>query len=471
MIDTKKINVLYIDDEEYNLKSFSANYRTDFNVFTAKDINSAENILYNNPIHILVSDQRMPEITGIDLIKRFKKVYPNLVCIIVTGYFDIDKIIQNIHNGILFKYFLKPIPIEELKQTIIGGFNYYQIRSAFENQSSYFRYVFENSNDAVMYIDKHGNIQEMNMYCLNMFKIDRKDLSRKVVKALFYNLTEYKKTLRFLIKNKSCYDFPIIIKDEHNNKINALLSAIPVLESNVILGYRCLIRDITQQQKLDELIARIFIETQENERLRFSDNLHDSIGQKLSGVRLLVQALRNKSINDNNKKDFELILNSLSQTIIELRHICFNIMPKTLEIMGLNEALNEIVNQIGAGNGVKIKVKFDKRIPRFTNDYELTIFRILQEFLNKSLKHSGASEIIISIKLFSSHLHIELTDNGCGFDLTAFSAKKGFGIQGIISRVHAYNGKIDINSKAKSGTQYIIEIPFEGKQSNNNFTQ
>ena len=100
--------VLYVDDEEQNLEGFKFLFGRDFNIFTSLNAKDAFTILENNEIKVLISDQRMPEITGLEFLKQVKVKYPDIICIILTAYADIEALIQAVNQGGIYRYMLKP---------------------------------------------------------------------------------------------------------------------------------------------------------------------------------------------------------------------------------------------------------------------------------------------------------------------------------------------------------------------------
>lgn len=111
-------NILYVDDEIHNLNSFRAVFRRSYTIFTAINAEEGKEILKNNDIHVIITDQRMPEITGIEFLESILKDYPNVPRILLTGYTDINAVIDAINKGSVYKYVQKPWEEEELRKTI-----------------------------------------------------------------------------------------------------------------------------------------------------------------------------------------------------------------------------------------------------------------------------------------------------------------------------------------------------------------
>src|SRR5881392_2211894 len=118
MEPVKKINLLYIDDEPANLQGFKANFRREYHVFLAHSAAEARQVLAQNDIQILITDQKMPEIVGTDLLEEVVRDYPQQERIMITAYSDSQVILDAFQKGHIFRYILKPYDPEELKKII-----------------------------------------------------------------------------------------------------------------------------------------------------------------------------------------------------------------------------------------------------------------------------------------------------------------------------------------------------------------
>ena len=128
-VDVKKqnIRVLYIDDEEQNLVAFKANLRKIYEVFTAISAAEGRKILEKKKIHIILADQRMPKITGVDFFASIKNEFPDPIRMLITGYADISAVIDAINKGGVYSYITKPWNEEDLKVTIENAFEVYSL--------------------------------------------------------------------------------------------------------------------------------------------------------------------------------------------------------------------------------------------------------------------------------------------------------------------------------------------------------
>lgn len=122
------INVLYVDDEVHNLNSFKAGFRRKFNVFTAESAVEGRKILETELIHVIITDQRMPVTTGIEFLESIIPLYPDPIRILLTGYADINAVIDAINKGQVYKYIQKPWMDEDLRINIEKAFEIYSLR-------------------------------------------------------------------------------------------------------------------------------------------------------------------------------------------------------------------------------------------------------------------------------------------------------------------------------------------------------
>lgn len=123
-----KVSVLYVDDEENNLFSFKATFRLKYKVFTAISGADAISILEKNEIHVIVTDQRMPNMTGVEFLEKVLERFTDPIRILLTGYTDMNAVVDAINKGKIFHYLTKPWNEDELDKTIERAYDIYQER-------------------------------------------------------------------------------------------------------------------------------------------------------------------------------------------------------------------------------------------------------------------------------------------------------------------------------------------------------
>lgn len=127
-MENNKISVLYIDDEVNNLTSFKATFRREFQVFTAESAGAGREVVENEPVNIIITDQRMPGMTGIEFLESILHEHPEPIRILLTGYADIEAVIDAINKGQVYRYISKPWDEQELRIIIKDAFELYSLR-------------------------------------------------------------------------------------------------------------------------------------------------------------------------------------------------------------------------------------------------------------------------------------------------------------------------------------------------------
>jgi response regulator RpfG family c-di-GMP phosphodiesterase len=122
----KKITILYVDDEENNLVSFKANFRIKYNVLLAISGDEAMKILENTHVEIIITDQRMPNMTGVEFLEKVLEKYPDPMRILLTGYADMNAVVDAVNKGKIFHYLSKPWNEDELDMTINRAYEVYK---------------------------------------------------------------------------------------------------------------------------------------------------------------------------------------------------------------------------------------------------------------------------------------------------------------------------------------------------------
>jgi signal transduction histidine kinase len=222
-----------------------------------------------------------------------------------------------------------------------------------------------------------------------------------------------------------------------------------------------------QQQRITELetqqqltAAEAVLKGEEQERARIAKDLHDGLGGILSGIKFSFTTMKgNMVMTPENQQAFERSMDMLDSSIRELRTVAHNMMPEALLRFGLDVALKDFCYEINQSGALHISYQsFGPEDVDIDQTVAITLYRIVQELINNTMKHSGASSAIVQLTKSYEQLFLTVEDDGKGFDSSILKASKGIGWVSIKNRVDFLKGKLDITSKEGEGTSVHIEI-------------
>ncbi|WP_215223006.1 hybrid sensor histidine kinase/response regulator [Echinicola shivajiensis] len=146
---SSKIHVLYLDDEDNNLHSFKASLRRDFKIYTALNAEEGLELAQNNEVHVVIADQRMPGMTGVEFFEKLVKIKPDPIRILLTGYSDIASVIDAINKGEVYRFIDKPWNIEQIKNAIKNAADIYFTRKELKEKNQRLKKMHSEMNQFV----------------------------------------------------------------------------------------------------------------------------------------------------------------------------------------------------------------------------------------------------------------------------------------------------------------------------------
>jgi two-component system NarL family sensor kinase len=221
------------------------------------------------------------------------------------------------------------------------------------------------------------------------------------------------------------------------------------------INYRQQLKELEQEQQLT--VSNAMLEGEERERQRVGRDLHDGLGGTLAGIKInLSDVVANTSATG---KDTELgkIIAQLDSSVNDLRSIARNLMPETLLKFGLETALKDLCETFN-NSGLKITLQLLDIQESMEVSVKINIYRIIQEILSNTVRHSGASQLLLQCSQNESVFLITAEDNGRGFDSSTADNTKGIGLSNIRNRVALLHGKMDLNTAVNEGTSINIEL-------------
>lgn len=227
---------------------------------------------------------------------------------------------------------------------------------------------------------------------------------------------------------------------------------------------------IAQEQKIRLRDAQIsaVVDSQERERKRFASDLHDGMGQLISTLQLNIQSIKQSKDLGKTVEQVENSEQLLNEIQNEIRNIAFNLMPPVLVKEGLVSASRELVRRLNKTETLKVTFSVHEFTQRLTQVTEISLYRIIQELLSNMIKHSKATEIVVSFTGFEEELVLTLEDNGIGYDLNAFqTSERGNGWSTIQTRINLIRGEIEFDTVlGRKNNTVIIHVPLTLKPEN-----
>lgn len=217
-----------------------------------------------------------------------------------------------------------------------------------------------------------------------------------------------------------------------------------------------------QQQKV---LSRQIIENQENEQNRIAKDIHDGIGQMLTGLKYLLESVELED-SEKAKEKIEKLKLLTSNIIKGVRTATFNLTPPELKDYGIVPALTELTQELEKLTDKNIvlfnKTDFNQRLDSLV---EINLYRITQEAINNAIKYADSTHIIVTISHSEKILSIIVDDNGKGFDKSKLKPKPdkdgGMGLTFMQERINYINGRLFINSSPNEGTRVTLNVPLQ----------
>jgi signal transduction histidine kinase len=203
--------------------------------------------------------------------------------------------------------------------------------------------------------------------------------------------------------------------------------------------------------KQQKLLIQTELETLERERIRIAKDLHDSVSPNILAAKLITKNI----IKKYEPESIETIESQFQAALKEIKSIVYDLEPPGLIQFGLQSGLKNYIDRISSATLLKVDLKLEGDEIK-ESKITIPIFRILQELISNTLKHSQADCITLLLQVNKDRIKLLYTDNGVGFDKTKI--QPGLGLHNIESRVLTLNGRLQFNS-GPYGVYYEIDIP------------
>lgn len=214
---------------------------------------------------------------------------------------------------------------------------------------------------------------------------------------------------------------------------------------------------LQHQSEVDALHASMM--AQEMERKRIAMDLHDGIGVMLNTAKFKLNRMLNQLPKTDDLKEIEKTEQMLETAAQEVRRVSQNMMPTVLTKLGLEDALEDLADQVQNDSTLEVQFSYRGQSKRYNEELELTFYRIAQELLQNALKHSKAQLVKLTLEDDGNYVRLQYEDDGVGFDREEHD-DRSTGLESLNSRAKFVNGKLTMHSTKGLGTSVTVKAPY-----------
>lgn len=328
-----------------------------------------------------------------------------------------------------------------------------------ENQHRLNAY-FEHSLHAILIIDFNGKYVEVNPAACKLFGYSREEfLEIGVMDLVVQNeKTNFKAANQQFIE-QGHLSGEMQLKRKDGQIIDVEFRSV----ANIAKGlHMAAMHDITERKQFQRQILKTIIETEEKERSRFAKDLHDGLGATLSSINIYLNLLE---LNKLDRKDIPEVIQAakalINDAIVSSKEIANNMRPNVLTNFGLVATLKSFCQKLDDTKVIQTHLTANNFKHKLNEANEITLFRIINELINNTLKHGQAKNIYIKLQNTAQITTLKYKDDGVGFNVDHEFNKKNYlstGLRSILTRVHSVNGHCRFKSEANKGMEALIQI-------------
>jgi len=433
----KKIKVLYIDDEEINLEAFFSSFRKKYEVYLANSADEGMKILNTNSINVIIADQRMPNKTGVSFFEEVKIKYPETIRIILTAYADYETAYESINRGSVFRFVQKPWDFDELSNIIEDSYKIYSLSKKNKALLLQYQLLFDHHTIPVFIIQKESHeVLKVNKCALDFFSLQEIYIDINTLFPFKSVIQNPNQIITLLNGNKE--NRKVLVKFEEIEWENKPCFLVSLVDQTELLDF---------EKKKIEFIS----EMQDRERKQLSMELHDGYAQDLVLLKLYFETLA-----DSKMPVYDDFMKAYKKITDGIRSLSYSLNPPDLQ-EGISEGLKKFFERLDRVSETSFicETKDAKSIIQLVDDTKsYHLYRIVQEFVNNSMKHSGASIIKLNLSVNNDQFEMRIQDNGNGFDNN--KVQKGAGFQNMQDRCRVSSMKFELTSVLEQGTEVKI---------------
>jgi PAS domain S-box-containing protein len=334
--------------------------------------------------------------------------------------------------------------------------------------------IIESMADMLIVVNSEGIIEKVNRATFDLLGYEERELIGKKIDVIFDGAKTDPIFLDEIIRTKSIRNLETELVGKGAKRISVSLSGSLISDS---AGIVCVAQDNTERKRAGEMLRKSarelrllsskILEAQENERKRVARELHDGIGQALTGIKFALENGVRKLKETETATHFKVledIIPLIRATVGETRRIAMGLRPSTLDDIGISETVYWFCRQFeGIYKNIRILKLIEIEEDKIPDTLKTVIFRVLQESLNNVAKHSGADRVQLSLQQQGETVKLIVEDNGSGFDsekpLPQNVTGQGFGLASIRERIELSGGIFTLKTAPGQATRICAVWP------------
>jgi signal transduction histidine kinase len=211
-------------------------------------------------------------------------------------------------------------------------------------------------------------------------------------------------------------------------------------------------------------LSNQLIHVQEEERRTISRELHDEVGQVLTGLRMELGTLTHGRSDEAFQVRLESVKQLTEMALLSVRNLALLLRPSMLDDLGLEPALRWQAKEFSRRTGVAVSITIQSKLDPFPEPIRICLYRIIQEALTNCAKHAEARRVTLTIKVAGRVVFASIQDDGIGFDTRQLRQTQGLGMLGMGERARALHGQVTVTSQPGAGTLVNLSLPVDSEQ-------
>ena len=506
-LNSGKPQVLYVDDEPDNLHSFKALFRRDYEVHLAETAQEALRILRSEAIHVLVTDQRMPEMTGTVLLEQVATEFPDVLRYMLTGYSDYDPLVDAINKGRVQGYFSKPLNPREFMERVHKG-----LESALLKERN--RRLLAELEDSHAKLRQAHQLARIGVWSWNR-KTDAVSWSEELYRLTGLEPTQappsmagfsayfeaeswasLEEAMDRALSEGAPYELELAVRrtDKSGGWVHAFGG--PTSDSSgAITGLHGMIQDITEEKKAQEELRRAIDKANaaNTAKSQFLANMSHEIRTPLNGVLGIFQLFQTTDLNEEQNSYVKvgirstMRLTTLLSDILDLARIeagKMSVQESRFEISSLQRTVLELFHMTAKEKGLDIEFILDERLPDVLVGDEGKVRQILFNLVGNAIKFTEKGGVRIEAYPLSSmrdacfRVLFIVRDDGIGISDDQLKVifepfvqgeesfirryqGAGLGLSIVARLIKLLDGELTVESELGTGTSIYVSIPFK----------